>query len=692
MKKLTLLTMLVLVFLTLTAIPAPPFSITYSQPDGTTLEMFNRGDEYVHWGETLDGYTVLSNEQGYKVYAQVDKNGDIYPSEVIAHNSSSRNTEELTFLSNQERYLNFSDTQIERLLSNTVANSRNRMGGFPTTGVNNLLVILANFTDTNTTYSASSFNNLMNQDNYSGHGSFKQFYLENSWGQLTINSTVVGWVTLPHDHDYYGPESRWGEFARDAVLAADAAGVDFSIYDNDGNGTVDGVAIVHQGIGQEISGSTDDIWSHNSHMTYYNVHLDGVELDAYTAQPEKNNWSSMTTMGVFAHEVGHNLGAPDFYDTDYQTGGNYVGTGEWDIMADGSYNGYPNGSEPAHHNPWTKIFYGWTAATVLDEAGDYALASSNSDPTIYRINTRTDNEYFLLENRQQTGFNGDVPYHGMLIFHADGNHIAQHMSANDINVDSHQGFRIRSAYGGVNSSGAPFPGTHGEREFDDTTNPNALSWAGEETNRPISQITESGGVITFHMGFEFPSETPQWLEANVNDSEVSLAWQYPQVLTNLMGYAIYRNDQFHDIIADLTQINYTDSNVPDGTYEYYIVSLTNEGESDPSNLVTVQVGTSSVNDNVNLTQTTLLGNYPNPFNPTTTISFYVNNRTDVELDIYNVKGEKVRTFNATGIGAGNHSFVWEGLSDSGRVQPSGVYFYKLKAGTYTKTRKMILIK
>ncbi len=692
MKKLFLLTMLVIALASLTAIPATPNPISYRQPDGSTLEMNLRGDEFVNWGETLDGYTILSNQDGYKVYAELDENGNIYPGNVRANNIADRTPEELDFLAQQETYLSYSNSQIERLIGRFQDNNPSRMGGFPTTGTNNMLVILANFPDTSPTYTVNNFDNLMNQANYSGSGSFKDFYYENSYGQLTINSTVVGWVTLPHNKSYYGPQERWGEFARDAVVAANDAGIDFSIFDNDGDGTVDGVALVHQGLGQEISGNTNDIWSHNSSMYSYNVQFDGVDFGPYTAQPEKNNWTSMTTMGVFAHEVGHNLGTPDFYDTDYQAGGSYTGTGDWDIMAGGSYNGYPSGSEPPHHNPWTKIFYGWTDATLIDDEGDYTLPNGTYDPTIYRINTRTENEYFLLENRQQTGFNGSVPYHGMLIFHADGNHIDAHHNSNDINVDSHQGFRIRPAWGGVNGSGAPFPGSHNETEFDDTTNPNALSWAGEETNRPISQISESGGIINFHMGFEFPSETPQWLEANVNGSDVSLSWIHPQVVSNVLGYSVYRDGQFLNIIADIAQITYVDANVPDGTYEYYVTSLTNTGESDPSNTVTVQVGANPNSDNVQLAQTALLGNYPNPFNPTTTISYFIDKSSDVELAVYNVKGEKIRTLVADDVQTGQHSIVWNGMSDSGKVQPSGIYFYKLKAGTYTKSKKMILIK
>ncbi|MBN2829892.1 MAG: M6 family metalloprotease domain-containing protein [Candidatus Cloacimonetes bacterium] len=694
MKRILNLLLFIAILLPLTAIPAPPYAITYMQPDGSTLEMFNRGDEFVHWGESLDGYTLLSNNDGYKVYAVQDENGGIMPGSVIANNLSSRTSEETAFLASNPKYLHYSASQIERFRSTSHYNNMGRMGGFPTTGVNNMLVILANFSDTNTTYSQTSFNNLMNQDNYGGHGSFKQYYLENSWGQLEINSTVVGWVTLPHNHDYYGPESRWGEFARDAVAAAEAQGIDFSIFDNDNDGTVDGVALVHQGMGQEISGDSSDIWSHSSSISYnYNVHYDGVEIGPYTAQPEKNNWSSMTTMGVFAHEVGHNLGTPDFYDVDYQQNGSYVGTGDWDVMGGGSYHGSPSGSLPCHHNPWTKIFYNWVEPVILTEVGDYPLPRIVDNPVIYRLDTRTDNEYFLFENRQQVGFDDGIPYHGMMIYQVDGTYISQHYSSNTINNDAHQGMRPRPAFGGVNGSGAPFPGTHNEHEFDDTTNPSSINWAGMETNRPISAITESSGNITFHMGFEFPAQTPQWLEYSVTQNHVALAWLPPQDVSQVLGYSVYRDGQFRDILPDISMISFTDSNLPDGTYVYHITSLTYEGESEPSNQVTVLVNYTANDENeIPGMQTELLTNYPNPFNPETSIAYNLNTSSNVELSIYNILGKKVKTLVNSTQPAGNHNIIWNGSDDNGNALSSGVYFYKLQAGTYTKTRKMILIK
>ncbi len=92
---------------------------------------------------------------------------------------------------------------------------------------------------------------------------------------------------------------------------------------------------------------------------------------------------------------------------------------------------------------------------------------------------------------------------------------------------------------------------------------------------------------------------------------------------------------------------------------------------------------------------TNLSNYPNPFNPTTTINYSLKENSKVSLNIYNIKGQKVKQLISNSAGqfsAGQHSVVWNGKDDNGKTVSSGIYFYKLKTGDYEKTKKMILIK
>jgi len=110
----------------------------------------------------------------------------------------------------------------------------------------------------------------------------------------------------------------------------------------------------------------------------------------------------------------------------------------------------------------------------------------------------------------------------------------------------------------------------------------------------------------------------------------------------------------------------------------------------PVTLYVVSVGTE---EDLSVLYTKLGGNYPNPFNPSTTISFETTNSHELSrIEIYNLKGEKVKQLVSEQLPAGQHSVVWDGRDDSGKSVSSGIYFYKLKTGNYEKTKKMILLK
>jgi len=493
---------------TVYAVTANPNPVRFVQPDGSSLTILLKGDEFIHWAVTPDGYTLLSNKKGGYEYATLSSEGKMGFSGILANDPDNRGQQELSFLSKTQKGIFFTKPQISEMKQALKAGhspSSPLTGGFPTTGLRKLLVILANFSNTTTTYTQTNFNNYMNQVNYNGTGSFKDYYLEVSYGQLVVNTTVTVWVTLPNTHDYYGPSSMWGQFALDAITAANnQTSINFADFDNNADGTVDGVAIFHQGQGQEETGNINDIWSHSWELssagfTVTQRTFDGVLVDSYTTMPERNS-SGMGTIGVMCHEFGHNLGAPDFYDTDYSTNGQYDGTSNWDIMASGSWNGN-SGDKPAHHNAYTKAYiYGWTTPTILTTAQTKTLRNAKAYQDVVRYNTSTANEYFLCENRQQIGFDAGIPGHGLIVFHVDGNYITAHSSANDINAGSHQGLypvcatatgNPPTVYGTINGGGCPFPGTGSKASFSDATTPNSHSWAGASTNLPLTNITEN---------------------------------------------------------------------------------------------------------------------------------------------------------------------------------------------------------
>ena len=525
------------------AVSAYPYPIEFTQPDGSKITILLKGDEKVRWAETMDGYSIIHNKQGAYEYAILNTDNDMIPSGFIVRNTNQRSIEDNLFLKSISKGLHYSVNQVNQMKSVWLNEAGTLQNAFPTTGTRKLLVILANFSNTTTTYPSSNFDNYMNQLNYNGTGSFKDYYLEVSYGQLTVVTTVTAWVTLPNTHDYYGPETLWGQYALDAITAANnQTAINFADFDNDGNGEVDGVAIFHQGQGQEETGSTLDIWSHSwdltsAQFTAAQRTFDGVLVDAYTTMPERNS-TGMGTIGVMCHEFGHNLGAPDFYDIDYSTNGQYDGTGNWDLMAAGSWNG-TSGNKPAHPNAYIKtMIYNWASPTTLSSGSQITLnnAAENTN-SFYRYNTTTTNEYFLIENRQQLKFDSYIPGHGMIIYHVDGSYIS---SASGINAGSHQGMypvcanatgNPPTAYGTINSGGCPFPGTGSKTSFTDATTPNSKSWAAANTAKPITGITENNTNKTvsfaFMGGISCTTPTTQattFTSSALADNSMTIAW------------------------------------------------------------------------------------------------------------------------------------------------------------------------
>ncbi len=207
-------------------------------------------------------------------------------------------------------------------------------------------------------------------------------------------------------------------------------------------------------------------------------------------------------------------------------------------------------------------------------------------------------------------------------------------------------------------------------------------------------------IMDFVLNFIAP---PVNLQAELVDNVVTLIWEAPDSRTKekiLQYYKIYRNlnDGNFSMIYATTQTSYDDVLVDLGNYGYYLTAVyTNNSESDPTE--TVYIDYTSETEDLLPAVTTLKGNYPNPFNPSgagrspsTTISYSLKENTDVSIEIYNLKGQKIRTLIEENQDAGNYDVQWNGIDEKGTKTSSGIYFYKMKAGRYTSLKKMILMK
>lgn len=288
----------------------------------------------------------------------------------------------------------------------------------------NCLVILIDFSDTSPSHSVASFDDMM-FDNWTP-GSVSDYYYEVSYGQFSLTGIVVGWYEADNTHNYYGYGGYgiYGSYphnaprlVEEAVDAAQAGGVNFSLYDNDNDGEVESMFIVHQGPGAEETGSTNDIWSHQWGISYGGGsarYYDGVWINTYTIQPETHSDGSHIDIGVFCHEYAHALGLPDLYDYDNGSwttinDANDNPICDWCLMASGSW-GNGDGSNPSHICGWGKWQLGWITPTqgVVNASATatiYDIEEYENDPypsfvVVYPGNNPSSSEYFLLEYRR----------------------------------------------------------------------------------------------------------------------------------------------------------------------------------------------------------------------------------------------------------------------------------------------------
>lgn len=498
--------------------PANPCPIIYTQPDGSELTITLKGDERTRFASTMDGYTILQDDTGRYVYAMQDAMGNMVRSSFQAHEPGSRPLRERRFLKKTAKHLVFSREQLqgfkqargETELSGTISGTMALDGSFPSIGTHKVLVLLIGFQDVPFVLPQADFDGLMNQYGFHGTGCFKEYYEDNSFGQLILNSTVMGPYMAANNMSYYG-KNRGGWDARprnmvaEALDAAEAEGLDFSQFDNDGDGDVDGILVIHAGYDEAAGAPADSIWSHAWDLGNLERTYDGVTISDYATSPELSgtSGSNISDIGVLVHEFGHNLGLADTYDTDYEQGGGYAyGTGYYDVMADGCWNN--GGFTPANHIAYAKYLMGWQTPTVINGLSTtLTLRDADQYNESFRINTTTENEYFLLENRQQSGWDAYIEGHGMLIYHIDGPYIDN--AGNAVNSNpSHQGVDIEEADNhedwGESAAGDPFPGTTGNTSFTDTTTPDSLAWNNAATGVPLTNISENAGVITFDVG------------------------------------------------------------------------------------------------------------------------------------------------------------------------------------------------
>ena len=536
------------------AIPARPVPIIVVQSDGTSLDVYLRGDERCHFRTTADNMPIVQGNNGNYYYA-IKKGENLECSKFLAHNKHERSKEEKEYINLYQGILieHINTQRNSKLFQDTIWGKARRVSstrsvGQPTTyqGKKRGLVILVNFSNLSmvTENCHDEFYQQFNQIGYNHNnhiGSVHDYFYDQSYGTFDLSFDVVGPVTVSRQYSYYGANSakksnsdlHVGQMISEACNLADGE-VNYSDYDWDGDGEVDQVYVIYAGYGEASGAPANTIWPHEFSLTgcAYNgdgdgpLTLDGVKIDTYACSCELAGYSGKTMMGIgtACHEFSHCLGLPDFYDVKYNGG---FGMESWDIMDSGGYNGPDrNGEVPCGYTAYERWFAGWLNFAELNEMERIKdMPDLGTTPTSYIIyNNSNHDEYFTLENRQNTRWfeyvNTSRNCHGLLITHVD--YSARAWLTNSVNTNSeHQRMSIVPAdndYGfyyndGVNERYVPsneelegdlFPGSCGVKEF---TNISHLNVGGRlynqnddgtfYLNKPITNIKESEGLISF---------------------------------------------------------------------------------------------------------------------------------------------------------------------------------------------------
>ena len=364
------------------------------------------------------------------------------------------------------------------------------------------LIILVDFSDMphESGFNAEPyhFDSLLFSVNISNPGSMTDYYLENSYGRALLVGQVTRWYRMPQPYSYYVNGQRgFGTYPRnaqklteDAITAADPD-VNFNLYDNDDDGYVDALFVVHAGPGYEDTGNLNYIHSH-AWVISQPTWVDDVIVYHYSMEPEETGSRALISIGVFCHEFGHVLGLPDLYDYGYDSDG----VGMWSIMASGSWGG--GGRRPVHFDGWSKLHLGFVNPTVLQgNRENEQIDAVEYSPDVYVLFSRGlySNQYFLVENRQRVEFDLSLPGSGLVIYHVDE-------SVPNNNNQNHYKVAVEQADGEFDlehnrgsDSGDPWPGSLNRRTFDDYSIPNSNLYGGAESEISIDNISDSDSVM-----------------------------------------------------------------------------------------------------------------------------------------------------------------------------------------------------
>lgn len=517
MKKLYLMLSMLFAFgAAANAIPAKKLQKVITLTNGTQVSVELRGDEYLSWWEGTDGtaYRATADENVFEAF-------DLEAQKPAAAARRARTEQgRVARLARVKNSLKGADDKMRGLGGDHITYK----------GVKKGLVVLVDFKNKKFAdgHDLEYYKNVINGKDFSDEeegyvGSVRDYFLAQSNGQFELDFDVVGPVTMSKNYGYYGNDGAYQKDEKVYEMIKEACDgiqdkVNLKDYDWDGDGEADQVFFLYAGLGQASGGSAGTIWPHESELRYWPCGVLSYptgKINTYACanelQPETQGSSRYISAGIgtICHEFSHCLGFADMYDT---TGGGGYGMSVFDVMDQGSYNG--NGFVPCNYTAFERIYAGWVEAIELIDPATVKDMKSVSDygrPFIM-YNYKNTNEYFLMENRQNTGWDkGLYGSNGLLIVHV--NYVPSRWANNSVNSSAEKiqcctvvnadGSRENTQY---SLQGDLYPyevkGVTMNDEFTDESEPAAKLYTKNSDNSyalgiPITNIKRSKGSISF---------------------------------------------------------------------------------------------------------------------------------------------------------------------------------------------------
>ena len=475
-------------------VPAKRTASTITLPDGTSVQATLMGDEFFHYWKTSDGLRLKKNNDG--TFSIMDEG------EFLQKKGKAQSKHAL------RRRMHLPEDMTR---SEAVGEGQARRAGANKTpsGTQRVLVLLVQFSDVKfaaaNTKEAISLH--INGNNYkgAGYGSARDYFIAQSDSIFQPEFDIYGPYTASHEMAYYGGNDREGNDKAAAQLIAETCrlaneDVDFSVYDTDRDGVVDFCYVIYAGYGEAQGGDDDTIWPHQWAIQWGTgspLKLDGVIINEYACSSELKGASGtkLDGIGTICHEFGHCLGLPDFYPTDDS---NNYGMSWWSIMDAGCYN--EDGYTPAAYTAYERDFLGWKSLKTLYSEQKLTLLPLDKGGVGYKIESDYDpNEYIIIENIQQNGWNRAAYGHGMLVTHVQYDKTA--WDENTVNNGNLERMTVipadnsKSVRYATDLAGDLYPGPTINRELSNFSLPAMKTNSGLYFNKPLTDIKESDGVV-----------------------------------------------------------------------------------------------------------------------------------------------------------------------------------------------------